>query len=253
MHRYFLYLVTAMVLSSTLHATSIRSQVSLLEASENIRLGSQQIVVDYLSYYLNPKKRYRKDLALKKLKELEKQFESIDRSTKDEESREVLYFLRYSKEKMLKLIQEPIEDKNPQKILEYSGILLKAANSVTQDPGYKLSEEEKMLVKMKDITFLLEKLTKNYLLLQTDKKSTSYLNMVKSTMTQMDKALLLLDDYNYSADSLLILSKLHKNWKGIKTYYIKGNDIEIENILLLASRQIEKDSLLLEKYHSKNQ
>lgn len=253
MYRYLLYPLMVMVLSATLYATSIRSQVSLLEASENIRLGSQQIVVTYLSYYLNPKKKYRKNLALKQLEELEKQFELIDRSMKDEESRDVLNFLYYSREKMLKLIQEPIEDKNPKKILEYSEILLKAADTITHDFGYTLSEEEKMLIKIKDISFLIEKLAKNYLLLQTDKKSTLYLNMVKSTMVQMDNALLLLDDYNYSAESLLIISKLHNNWRGIKAYYLKENDIEIENILLFASRQIEKDSLLLEKYHSKNQ
>ncbi|MEA3491086.1 MAG: hypothetical protein U9R27_04225 [Campylobacterota bacterium] len=253
MYRYLLYPLIVMVLSSTLQAASIRSQVSLLEASENIRLGSQQIVVTYLSYYLNPKKRYRRDLALKKLKELEKQFELIDRSMKDEESRDVLNFLYYSREKMLKLIQEPIEGGNPHKILEYSEILLKAADSITRELGYTLSEDEKMLIKMKDISFLMEKMTKSYLLLQTDKNSASYMSMVKSTIAEMDKALILLDDYNYSAKSLLILSKLHKNWKGIKPYYLKESDIEIENILLLASKQIEKNSLLLEKYHSKNQ
>lgn len=253
MYHYLLYPLIVMVLSSTLHATSIRSQVSLLEASENIRLGSQQIAVEYLSYYLNPKKRYRKDLALKKLDELEKQFELIDRSMKDEDSRDVLNFLHYSREKMLKLIQEPIKDTNPQKIFEYSEILLKAADSITQDLGYILSEEEKMLIKVKDITFLIEKMTKSYLLLQTDKKSRTYVSMVKSTIAEIDMALLLLDDYNYSAKSLLIISKLDKNWQGVKAYYLNKGDIKIENILLLASREIEKDSLLLEKYHSKNQ
>ncbi len=253
MYRYLLYPLIVMVLSSTLQAASIRSQVSLLEASENIRLSSQQIAVDYLSYYLNPKKRYRKSLALKKLDELEKQFDLIDRSMKDEESREVLNFLSYSKQKMFKLMQEPSDDKNPQKILEYSEILLKAADSIAQDLDYALSEEEKMLIKMKNISFLIERLTKNYLLLQTDKKNKSYRNMVKQTITEMEKALLLLDDYNYSAKSLLLISKLHKNWQGIKAYYLKVGTIEIENILLLASREIEKDSLLLEKYHSKNQ
>ncbi len=251
MYRYILYSLIVIVLSSALQATSIRSQVSLLEASENIRLSSQQIVVSYLSYFVNPKKVYKKDFAIKKLQELEQQFELIDRSTKNEESKDVLNFLHYSKNKMLKLIDEPIEEKNPQKIFDYSEILLKAADSITLDLDYTLSEEEKMLVKMKDISFLIEKITKSYLLLQTDKNNIFYMSMIKSTMLEMDKALLLLDDYNYSAKSLLLLSKLHKNWQGIKVYYLKEH--KIVNILLLGSKQIEKDSLLLEKYHSKNQ
>ena len=57
------YGLFAALLSSSLTAASVRSQVSLIEASENIRLESQEIVKNYLYFYSNHKKSVRKGVG----------------------------------------------------------------------------------------------------------------------------------------------------------------------------------------------
>jgi len=254
MYRYLKLGTLLLLLSSLLSATSMRSQVSLLEASENIRLNSQRIVVSYLSFLANQKKFDERELALTRLEELNKQFELIDRSTKDKDSKDVLNFLHYSKNKMKQLLDEAlIKDGHPAKMLAYSEIMLNAAESINETLDYQLSEEEKMLINMKNISFLIEQMTKYYMAIHIDKNNESYVDMLNSSISEMEKALLILDDYNYNTQNLALFTKLKNNWIALKGYYTEGTKAEIDNIVLLASREIQKDSLLLEKYHSKNQ
>ncbi len=84
-----------LILSYTsIFGASIRTQVSLLEASENIRLHSQEIVKNYLYYYDNPAKKSQKILIQNSIYKLDEQFRLIARSTKDEDSKDILTFFR---------------------------------------------------------------------------------------------------------------------------------------------------------------
>jgi hypothetical protein len=192
-------------------------------------------------------------LAIKRLKELDKQFDLIDRSSKDEDSKDALNFLHYSKNKMQLLIEEPIKDENLAKMLDYSDIMLKAAESINETLDYQLTEDEKMLINMKNISFLIEEMTKYYMAIHIEKTNQRYGELLSNSIEEMEKALLVLDDYNYNTQNLSLFTKLKKNWTTLKHYYTKDTNAKLENIVLLASREIQKDSLLLEKYHSKNQ
>jgi hypothetical protein len=192
-------------------------------------------------------------LAIKRLKELDKQFDLIDRSSKDEDSKDALNFLHYSKNKMQLLIEEPIKDENLAKMLDYSDIMLKAAESINETLDYQLTEDEKMLINMKNISFLIEEMTKYYMAIHIEKTNQRYGELLSNSIEEMEKALLVLDDYNYNTQNLSLFTKLKNNWTTLKHYYTKDTNAKLENIVLLASREIQKDSLLLEKYHSKNQ
>ena len=247
------YGLLAVLLSSSLTAASVRSQVSLIEASENIRLESQEIVKNYLYFYSNHKKVYEKELAEKGLISLDKQFRLIAKSTKDEDSKDILAFLDYSKEKMQEVLDDPFEKDNPALMLDYSEILLEGAESISKNLNYTPTLEEMMLIKMKDISFLVERMTKYYMAILTEEDSEVYADGLTESMQRMEDDLASLSEYNYASENASHLAALKRNWNALKGFYSNYKTLKLPNIVLLASNEVRNSALVLETYHSKNQ
>jgi len=247
------YGLLAVLLSSSLTAASVRSQVSLIEASENIRLESQEIVKNYLYFYSNHKKVYEKELAEKGLISLDKQFRLIAKSTKDEDSKDILAFLDYSKEKMQEVLDDPFEKDNPALMLDYSEILLEGAESISKNLNYTPTLEEMMLIKMKDISFLVERMTKYYMAILTEEDSEVYAEGLTESMQRMEDDLASLSEYNYASENASHLATLKRNWNALKGFYSNYKTLKLPNIVLLASNEVRNSALVLETYHSKNQ
>ena len=240
-------------LSLSLSAASIRNQILLMEASENIRLNSQEVVKNYLYYYNNPKKVHYKDMALRGLQNLDKQFRLIAKTTKDEDSKDVLAFLDYSKEKMMEVLEDPLNKDNPSLMLDYSEILLEGAESISRNIEYTPSAEENMLMRMKDISFLISRMTKYYIAIMIEGSGINYAEMLEDSMKKMENDLYLIGNYSYSQKNLSYLSELRRDWQVLKKFYLEYKESKIPNIVLLASAEVGKDAHVLELYHSKNQ
>lgn len=245
--------VGVLLFSSLLPAASIRNQILLMEASESIRLNSQEIVKNYLYYYSNPKKNGYKREAIAGIENLDKYFRVIAKTTKDSDSKDVLAFLDYSKEKMEEVLKDPLNKDNPTLMLDYSEILLEGAESINNDIEYTPSEEEKMLMKMKDITFLIERITKYYMAIIVSNDGINYSDMLKESIEKMDNDISSLDSYAYTEKNLFYLAELKRNWIALKKFYLNTESIKVPNIVLLASSEVRKNAHVLELYHSKNQ
>lgn len=254
MHRFTFYTVLFYLFTSLLPAASIRSQVSLLEASENLKLKSQQIVVHYLAYHTNPKKFfYEKEVAIQNLEGLDREFELIDRSTKEEESHQILALLQKNRNNIKQLLKKPVNNENLDTMLHLSDTMLESAESITKLLNFDLlSEEAKMIIRIKNISFLIENMTKYYMAnhIQPSKQSSENLNQ---SIIKMEKSLLLLNDYNFNTKNHTVLTQLNTYWETLKSYYKKDPKLKMENIVLLTSREVQKYAFLLEKYHSKEQ
>ena len=245
-------LLWLLLASVSLSAASIRNQILLMEASENIRLDSQRIVKNYLYYYSNPQKRHFKDLIHKGLEDLDKQFRIIAKTTKDEDSKDILAFLDYSKEKMEEVLKDPFNKDNPALMLDYSEILLEGAESISKNIEYTPSDEEKMLMKMKDISFLVERMTKFYMAIAEGGDVINYAEMLEESMQKMEKDLAALESYPYASEDLAKLRTLKRNWEALKRFYLDYKTLQVPSIVLLASLGVEENARALELYHSKN-
>ena len=166
MKRLYSYIIFVLILSSSISGASLRNQISLLEASENIRMSSQEIVKNYLYYFYNHDKKKEKEAIFRGLQSLDEQFRLIAKSTKDEDSKDILTFLDYSKDKIEKILLDPFNKDNPALMLDYSEVLLEGAETISSNLNYKPSTEEKILIKMKDISFLTDRVLKYYMALQ---------------------------------------------------------------------------------------
>jgi len=242
-----------LLLLSFVSAASIRNQVLLIEASETIRLESQMVVKNYLYFYNNPKKTEYKKRVLSGLEDLDKQFRIIAKSTKDEESKDILAFLDYSKEKILEVMSDPLNKDNPALMLDYSEILLEGAESISSNIDYVPSAEEKMLMRMKDINFQIERITKYYMAIIVGNEGINYQEMLNESIENMQKDLSLLQQYNYSAKNQSYLAQLQINWSVLKKFYTEYRESKMPNIVSLASLEVRKNAHVLELYHSKNQ
>ncbi len=241
-----------LLMSAIASAASVRNQILLMEASENIRLESQKVVKNYLYYYNNPRKAHFKEMALRGLADLDKQFRLIAKTTKDEDSKDVLAFLDYSKEKMEEVLKDPFNKDNPALMLDYSEILLEGAESIGNDIEYVPSEEEKKLMKLKELSFLIAQMTKYYVAIIVEGSGINYAEMLEESIKKMEKSLSLVDNYGYSDENLAHLNELKKDWKVLKKFYLSYKEIKVPNIVLLASSRVKSDAHVLELYHSKN-
>lgn len=242
-----------LLLLSFVSAASIRNQVLLIEASETIRLESQKIVKNYLYFYNNPKKTEYKKRVLSGLENLDKQFRIIAKSTKDADSKDILAFLDYSKEKIFEVMSDPLNKDNPALMLDYSEILLEGAESISSNIDYMPSTEEKMLIRMKDINFQIERITKYYMAIIVGNEGINYQEMLNESIENMQKDISVLNQYEYSTKNQSYLAQLQTNWSVLKKFYIEYRESKIPNIVSLASSEVRKNAHVLELYHSKNQ
>jgi len=249
----YTYVIFILIISSGVNGASLRNQISLLEASENIRLSSQEIVKNYLYYYYNHDKKKEKEAIFKGLQSLDKQFRLIAKSTKDEDSKDILTFLDYSKDKIEKILLDPFNTDNPALMLDYSEVLLEGAETISSNLKYKPSEEEKILIKMKDIAFLTDRVIKYYMALLIEPDNLSYQEMLDDAIKDMEKDLSYINNYNYSSENIQHILMIERNWSVLKSFLNDVRSSRVPNIVLIISSEVKKNAKILEDYHRKNQ
>ena len=253
MKRLYNYIIFVLILSSNSSGASLRNQISLLEASENIRMSSQEIVKNYLYYFYNHDKKKEKEAIFRGLQSLDEQFRLIAKSTKDEDSKDILTFLDYSKDKIEKILLDPFNKDNPALMLDYSEVLLEGAETISSNLNYKPSTEEKILIKMKDISFLTDRVLKYYMALLIEPDNLSYQEMLDDAIKDMEKDLAYINNYNYSTENIAHILMIERNWSVLKSFLKDAKESKVPNIVLLISLEVKKNAKILEDYHRKNQ
>ena len=109
-----------------------------------------------------------------------------------------------------------------------------------------------MLMRMKDISFLIERMTKFYIAIAEGGDVINYAELLKESMDKMEENISLLNTYPYTEENLKKLRKLKQDWEALKKFYQRYQDLKVPSIVLLASAGVESDAHALELYHSKN-
>lgn len=230
-----------------------RGNVKIIEASENIRYLSQKIVKDYLVYYKYPQRVEIKAKLAQELEELGENFRVIAVTSKDTDTKDVLEFLAYNKEQMEEIFIQESDFETASLIIDYSETLLEGVDSIAEGYKYSFSEEEKMLMATKQIGYLLERISKYYMVLHTGFNNSVNTELIAEAMIELEKNLELLKNYPYPYALGLERIKINNYWQESKKIIDKSETLFIP-ILLFSS--IEYLETLVEKialYHSKNQ
>jgi len=252
MKRIWNILFMIMVLTHSSFASS-RSDVQIIEATENIRYLGQKISKDYLYLYYNPKKIELKEVLDKDIKMLELSIRDIGMSTINIDSKNILDFLTYNKNEIKELLTKSVNKETGILILDYSESFLEGANSIASAHVYAFSDEEKMLMLMKKLEYLLERVSKYYI--------ASNLNLDKvNNFEHMDKAILKIDAilkevnlYKYPVEMSEEIKLMNSIWKTHREFLYKSEKLFLPTLLESSSKNLEKIVQNIALYHKKNQ
>ena len=247
----FLFLV---VFNGASSAATTRSDVIILEAAGEIKFISQKIVKDYFYFAQHKEKNSQLSSYLNKtLDYLDKQIIVIATATKSSDTKDLLTFLAFSSEQIRETISQPYNEENAALMLDYSETLLEGSESIFNEHRYAFSKEEQMLIKVKNMGYYIERITKYYMAFQagfTDLNNIRQLNMAVSSF---DKALEELKMYAYEDESKKSFITISHFWGVVRDLYLNIEKRKLPNILNLSTLHLKEVLTTLEVYHSKNQ
>jgi hypothetical protein len=252
MKKLLIILSIILFMGTTLFA-STRGDVKIIEASENIRLLGQKIAKDYLYYYKNPKKLNLKEDLDDDIKMLEESIVEIKMITKHKDSKNILDFLSYNKEEIKELLKEGVSKERSILMLDYGESFLEGADSIAKEHTYAFSGEEKMLMSIKKMEYLLERTTKYYVatILNIDKKNN--FNSMKQSIVALEKILAIINAYSYPTILVKEVDKMNDVWHKHRNFLYKSNELSVPNLLLSSETILKKSIIKIALYHKQNQ
>jgi len=251
----FIIILLFFMILKSLNA-STRADVNILEATEHIRYLSQELVAKYLYFYSNPQKKSVEEELQNDLEKLVSDIRVIAITTNNQDTKDMLEFLIYSKDEIEALMKgKPDKDKALQ-MMDYSETLLEGANNIASQYKYVYSDSDKMFLTSKNIIFYLERILKYYMANGSGLSSKLNIEQMDSAISKLEDELKKIKEYEGYPDSLLNSRReLEKYW-GINKRLIdkeKLNKIFVSNIMWLTDNKLEEIADLFVIYHSKNQ
>jgi len=232
---------------------SSRSDVKILEATESIRYLGQKISKEYLYYYHNPQKNNLKEEILMDIEMLEWSIKDISMSTKNIDSKNMLDFLSYNKNEIKELLKQPVNKDRSILMLDYSESFLEGANSISSMHQYEFSNEEKMLISINELEYLLERVSKYYI---ASNLNIDRINNLEHMMQAIQKIEIIFKNINlYTYPDALEEERARINsiWKTHKEFLYKSEKIFLPNLLEASSNHLKKIIEKIAMYHKQNQ
>ena len=209
------------VLGTTLYShAATRGDVKIIEASENIWYLSQKIVKEYLYLYKNPQKTEVKNGLDDILNKLGADFRNIAITTKDRDTKDILDFLAYSRDQIKQMINEKVDMEKAALMLDYSETLLEGANSISQAHKYAFSKEEKMLMVVKKMEYLLERMAKYYMAFSIGFHTQTNREQLRDAMKSFEENLAKINAYSYPYELQKYRSQINIFWEANKVFFI---------------------------------
>ena len=161
MKRIMVCLLVMAGLSLTAGATT-RGDVKVLEASDTIKYRMNDLAKNYFLLTQFP---HKKELMLRMdsdFSTLNKSFQEIAVTTRDQRTKALLTFFAYKKTRLGEILKQPPSQKLSQEVLDISEGLLEGASVIAQQHKYNFSLEEKMYKVTLSMREHLEAIAKYY-------------------------------------------------------------------------------------------
>jgi len=232
---------------------STRSDVKIIEASEEIRYLSQKIAKEYLYLYYNPRKINLKNKLTENMKNLKRNIQKIAINTQNADSKNILNFLTYTNEEIQILLNQEVSNDKSILILDYSETFVEAANSIQSLHQYKFSNEEKMLMNLKELEYLLERVNKYYIASILNLNKISNEQHMRNALVKVENILKTIKEYPYPKKIKKERTKILQYWKSNKKILNISTKLSVPNLLLLFTKNFKKSIKKLEIHHKQNQ
>ncbi len=228
-----------------------RTDVNIIEATENIRFLSQEITKDYFYFYANPGKKEIKQEIVQELEELVKSIRTISISTDSVETKNILEFLVYSKNQIDDLVKGEASRDKAALMLDYSETLLEGANSIAKEYSYDFSNNEKMLMKSKQIEFLIERSAKYYMALGIGLKDDVNRKQMFKALKDTEADIQAIQAYDYPKLMIPYKERMLGMWSVTKSLINRWKGLFASNLVVLAGKELESVTEQFVIYHRK--
>lgn len=232
---------------------STRGDVQIIKATENIRYLSQKISKDYLYLYQNSEKRTLKKSIIESINRLDREIYNITINTQSIESKDLLNFLSYTNHEIKALLREKVNKETSQLILDYSETFVEAANYIEKLHQYNFSNEERMLMSIKDLDYLLERITKYYIASAMNINKMNNASQIQDAIGRIENILYDINKYDYPSHLLSKRIEMNGYWRTYKDFIYKSDDCSVPNILQVFVETFKKSMKNIEIHHKKNQ
>jgi len=230
-----------------------RSDIKIIEASEDIRYLSQKIAKDYLFYYKYPEQYRVKENLINSLNDLAKDLRIIASATEDVDTKSVLEFLSYSKGEISDMVTEEPNEENAALILDHSETLLEGADSIENMHTYDFSTEEKMIMLTKRFEYLLQRILKYYVALNSGFDNSTNREYFSESLNEIEISISELAKYQYPNDIKDLQTELIAYWQTNRYFFNNEDKMFIPKLMFISISYLEDIVAKLELYHSKNQ
>lgn len=230
-----------------------RGDINILEATENIRFLSQEIVKEYLFLFNLSEKEEIKENLNARLRDLTNNLKIIEKTTKDNDTKDILDFLSYSKDQISKMFVEKLSQENAALLLDYSETLLEGADSIASTHMYDFTSEEKMLITTKKMGYLLERIMKYYIALHMGFNNSTNKEQLKNAILKFDRNLHSISLYKYPQYIAILKTKLIQQWGVNKIFLEQSDKIFIPQLMDMSAVHLEALIAQITLYHNQNQ
>ncbi len=246
--------IIGLILSLQSVNASTRADVNILEATEHIRYLSQELVAKYLYFYANPNKISLKNELNRDLDMLVSDIRTIAITTSNQDTKDMLEFLTYSKNELEKILSEKPDKDKALQMLDYSETLLEGANNIAEQYKFVYSDSDKMFLNSKNFIFYLERVLKYYMAEGLGLSSPLIKEQMKKAISEAESRLAEIQGYNDYPESLVKNRKeMMRYWDTSKVLIVKEDKLFVSNIMVLTDDKLEEIADLFVIYHSKNQ
>ena len=246
--------IIAILIGATLISqASTRSDAKVLEASENIKYLAQKIAKEYIFLYTHQNKQEIYSKISKTIQNLEKNINTIALTTKEVKIKQLIDFFTYEKEQIKTMLTKQPNIDDAASILDFSEAITEGANHIEKSIQYDFSFEEKMLMRSKNIEYLVEKITKYYMVLVSDIEKLTIPNEMKKSIEELEKEIQSINQYEYPKELNIKKDKLVRLWSINKQYYSKVNSIKIPILLMTTTKSLKSIIDEISIHHSKAQ
>ncbi len=230
-----------------------RGDIKILEATENIRFLSQQIVKEYLLLFKAPRKDVVKERLKSELVALSNNLRVIGATTKDSDTKDILEFLAYSKDQIAQIFTESLKPEQAALMLDYSETLLEGADSIAAAHAYDFTKEEQMLMTAKKMEYLMERIMKYYMALHTGFDNPTNREQMHEAIAKFSQNLQQVEAYPYPKKIGKIRNEVTKAWWENGMYLGKTDTLFIPALMLLSTAHIEALITKIALFHNQNQ
>ncbi|CAA6810137.1 MAG: Nitric oxide-responding transcriptional regulator Dnr (Crp/Fnr family) [uncultured Sulfurovum sp.] len=248
-----LYIIFIIITYVTNSFALTRGDVQIIEATENIQYLGEKISTNYFLLYKKPNNFILQNKFRENIKQLEKNIEDISKTTKNKKTTKfILQFYVLSLEDIKELILETPNHADAQLMLDASKAFLEGARGIANEHQYESSKEEEMLVRCKELIYLIESVSKYYMAFQIGLKDKEHDKSLSDVIQKINKDLKYISKYPYSQVEHRKLNQIKNIWSHNQYFFINREEATFPNLLLASNEYIQELLINLEKHHKEN-